>query len=69
MSYSPLLISLKAAIIATFINFILGIYIGYFISRLKRFKGVLDGILTLPLVLPPTVVGFSCLLLSAKTVL
>lgn len=66
MDYSPLIISLKAAIISTIINFILGIYIAYFISKMKRFKGVLDGILTLPLVLPPTVVGFFLLIFFGK---
>lgn len=66
MSYSPLLISLKAALISTAINFVLGIYMAYFTSRLKKFKGVLDGILTLPLVLPPTVVGFFLLIIFGK---
>lgn len=66
MNYSPLIISLRAAIFSTTIDFILGIYCAYFISRSKRFKGVMDGILTLPLVLPPTVVGFFLLILLGK---
>ncbi len=66
MSYSPLIISLKAAILSTAIDFILGIYSAYLISKSKRFKGVIDGILTLPLVLPPTVVGFFLLILLGK---
>lgn len=66
MDFSPLIISLKAGIISTIINFILGIYIAYFVSRINRFKGVLDGILTLPLVLPPTVVGFFLLIIFGK---
>lgn len=66
MNYSPLIISLKAAIFSTTIDFILGIYCAYFISKSKRFKGVMDGILTLPLVLPPTVVGFFLLILLGK---
>ncbi len=66
MSYSPLLISLKAAIIATIITFILGVYIAYLTTKLKKFKGLVDGFLTLPLVLPPTVVGFFLLILLGK---
>lgn len=66
MSYSPLIISLRAAILSTAIDFILGIYSAYLISKSKRFKGVIDGILTLPLVLPPTVVGFFLLILLGK---
>lgn len=66
MNYSPLLISLKAAIIATIITFILGVYIAYLTTKLKRFKGLVDGFLTLPLVLPPTVVGFFLLVFLGK---
>lgn len=58
MDLSPLLLSLKAAVFATIITFVLGIYSAYFALRLNRFKGIVDGIFTLPLVLPPTVVGF-----------
>ncbi len=66
MSYSPLLISLKAAIIATIITFVCGIYAAYLTIKLKRFKGLVDGLLTLPLVLPPTVVGFFLLVFLGK---
>ncbi|WP_353096966.1 molybdate ABC transporter permease subunit [Tissierella praeacuta] len=66
MNYSPLLISLKAAIIATIMTFISGIYIAYLTTKLKKFKGLVDGFLTLPLVLPPTVVGFFLLVLLGK---
>ncbi len=66
MSYSPLWISLKAAFIATIITFILGIYAAYFTTKLKSFKGLVDGIFTLPLVLPPTVVGFFLLVMLGR---
>lgn len=66
MSYSPLLISLKAAVIATIITFICGIYAAYLTTKLKKFKGLVDGFLTLPLVLPPTVVGFFLLVFLGK---
>lgn len=66
MDYSPLIISLKASIIATFITFFLGIYSAYFTLRLKKTKGIVDGLFTLPLVLPPTVVGFFLLVMLGK---
>lgn len=66
MNYSPLLISLKAAFLSTIITFFLGIYSAYFTLKIKRFKGLVDGFLTLPLVLPPTVVGFLLLVLLGK---
>lgn len=66
MNYSPLLISLKAAFIATIITFVLGIYAAYFTTKLKLFKGLVDGFFTLPLVLPPTVVGFFLLVVLGK---
>lgn len=59
MDWFPLLNSLRVASIATVITFLLGIWAANGITRLPRaIKGVLDCILTLPLVLPPTVVGF-----------
>ena len=55
----PLWNSLRIAGISTVIIFFLGILAAYYIARAPRLvKGVLDVILTLPLVLPPTVVGF-----------
>lgn len=66
MDYSPLLISIKAAVLATGISFILGIYAAYFTFKLNRFKGLVDGIFTLPLVLPPTVLGFFLLILLGR---
>ncbi len=66
MNYSPLFISLKAAIIATIITFFLGIYAAYFTMKLKKFKGLVDGVFTLPLVLPPTIVGFFLLVFLGR---
>lgn len=66
MDFSPLYISLKTAGLATIITFILGIYAARFICKLKKYKGFIDGIITLPLVLPPTVVGFFLLLFLGK---
>ena len=58
LDYSPLIISLKTAIIATAITFVTGIISAYWVVKIKKFKGLIDGIFTLPLVLPPTVCGF-----------
>lgn len=66
MDFSPLYISLKTAGLATVITFILGIYAARFICKLKKYRGFIDGIITLPLVLPPTVVGFFLLLFLGK---
>ena len=59
MDWFPLFNSLRIALIATVIVFFLGIFAAHFVARLPRvLKGILDVILTLPLVLPPTVVGY-----------
>ena len=59
MDWFPLLNSLRIAFISTIITFFLGVLAAYYIARLPRvIKGVLDVLLTLPLVLPPTVIGF-----------
>lgn len=59
MDWYPLLNSIRIALIATAGVFFVGIASAYYISRLPRLvKGALDVILTLPLVLPPTVVGY-----------
>lgn len=63
MDWYPLWNSLRIALISGVIVFFTGIAAAYYISRLNRVvKGILDVILTLPLVLPPTVVGYFLLL-------
>ena len=66
MDLSPLYISVKTAGLATVITFVLGIYAARYIRNLRRFQGIVDGIITLPLVLPPTVVGFFLLLFLGR---
>lgn len=59
MDWYPLLNSLRIAAISTVIIFFAGIFAAHFIAKAPRLvKGVLDVVLTLPLVLPPTVVGY-----------
>ena len=64
MDWYPLWNSLRIALISCAAVFFLGIFAAYYIAKLPRaLKGVLDVILTLPMVLPPTVVGYFLLLL------
>lgn len=67
LNYSPLLLSLKISSISTVVVFILGLVVSRYLSR-RNFlgKGVIESVLLLPLVLPPTVVGFGLLLLFGK---
>ena len=59
MDWYPLYNSLRIAAISTVIIFFLGILAAYYVAKLPRLvKGALDVVLTLPLVLPPTVVGY-----------
>ena len=59
MDWFPLWNSIRIAVIATALIFFAGIWAAYYIAKMPAFlKGVLDVVLTLPLVLPPTVVGF-----------
>ena len=59
MDLFPLWNSLRIAGISTVIIFFVGIFAAYYIAKAPRaIKGILDVILTLPLVLPPTVVGY-----------
>ena len=59
MDLFPLWNSLRIALISTVIIFFVGIFAAYYIARAPRIvKGILDVVLTLPLVLPPTVVGY-----------
>ena len=63
MDLYPLYNSLRIAAISSFIVFFAGIACAYYIAKLPRvIKGILDALLTLPLVLPPTVVGYLLLL-------
>ena len=64
---SPLIISLKTTFMATCITFVIGLAAAYWMEGYKgKLKGLIDAILALPLVLPPTVVGFFLLLICGK---
>ena len=64
MDWYPLLNSLRIAAVSCAVVFFLGILCAWYAAGLPRAaKGVLDTILTLPMVLPPTVCGYFLLLL------
>ena len=67
LDWSPLFISLKTGVVATFISFFLGIYAARkVVKTTPGKKAIIDGILTLPMVLPPTVAGFFLLLIFSR---
>ena len=67
LDWRPLFISLKTGIIATVISFFLGFFGGGKIARKKNgWRAVIDGILTLPMVLPPTACGFFLLMIFSR---
>lgn len=67
LDWSPLFISLKTGIVATVICFFLGTFAARKVMKTTPGKkAVIDGILTLPMILPPTVAGFFLLLLFSR---
>lgn len=67
MDWSPLVLSLKVAGVATLLALVLGIALGWVFAR-KRFPGrrLLEAACMLPLVLPPTVIGYGILMLAGR---
>lgn len=66
LELSPLIISLKTALTATIFTFFMGIGLALAVTKMKRFQGLADALITLPMVLPPTVIGFFLLLFLGK---
>ena len=67
LDWSPLYISMKTGIAATIFSFFLGIYAARKVVKAgPKMKAILDGFLTLPMVLPPTVAGFFLLLIYSR---
>lgn len=64
--FSPLWISIKVALLATGITFVLGLAAARWVLSIKRGRSLVDGLFSLPMVLPPTVVGFFLLLAFGK---
>ena len=67
MELSPLLLSLKTACISTVITFLTGMFAARKVEKMRHGKTILDTVLTLPMILPPTVVGFFLLLLFGNS--
>ena len=66
MEISQLIVTLKTAIFSTVITFFLGIFLAYRVTKMKKFKNLVDAKIILPMVLPPTVVGFFLILIFGK---
>ena len=67
LDWSPLSISIKTGIVSTVFSFFLGIYAARkVVKTTPGKKAIIDGILTLPMVLPPTVAGFFLLLIFSR---
>ena len=67
LDWSPLYISMKTGVVVTIFSFFLGIYAARKVVKAgPKMKAVLDGFLTLPMVLPPTVAGFFLLLIFSR---
>ncbi len=68
IDWSPLTLSLRVAACATLISLVLGLALAYLLAN-KNFRGreVLDAAITLPLVLPPTVLGYYLLVMLGRS--
>jgi molybdate transport system permease protein len=67
IDWFPLFLSLRVALISTALVVFVGVGLGWLLAR-RRFRGreVLDALVTLPLVLPPTVLGYYLLVLLGR---
>jgi len=66
MDFRPFSLSIQVALFATCVTFFLGLAAANTVYRMKRGKGVIDTIFTLPMILPPTVAGFFLLLIFGR---
>ena len=68
VNWFPLWLSLRVAAVATLISLGLGLWIAYLLAN-RRFRGkeLLDALVTLPLVLPPTVLGYYLLVVLGRS--
>lgn len=66
MEIMPFILSVEVAFVSTIITFFVGIYAAIIIVYIKKFSSLFDIIFILPLVLPPTVVGFFLLLIFGR---
>ena len=62
MDFRPFHITLQVAVVATVFTFFLGLLAASRVYKMKRGKGIMDALFTLPMILPPTVAGFFLLI-------
>ena len=62
MDLSPLWTTFKISLAATVVVFVTGLLLAWGVTNLKRGRAVIDAVLSLSLVLPPTVMGFLILI-------
>jgi len=66
MDYRPFFISTSVAVVATVFTFFLGLFAADGVYKMKRGKGIVDALFTLPMILPPTVAGFFLLVVFGR---
>ncbi len=66
MDLSPIILSLYVAVIAMFFSVFAGTLLAYFVFKNNKLNGIFDAVITLPMVLPPTVIGFLLLIIFGK---
>ena len=67
LDLSPLYLSLKVAGLATALSLVIGLLVAYFLARRNFFgKSLIESVITLPLILPPTVLGYYLLVLMGR---
>ncbi len=68
INWFPLWLSLRVAALATLVSLALGLWVAYLLAN-RNFRGkeLLDAVVTLPLVLPPTVLGYYLLVVLGRS--
>lgn len=67
MAITPILISIKVALLATVFTLIMGVFLARLLTKYDfRFKAAAETLILLPMVLPPTVVGYALLILIGR---
>lgn len=67
IDWFPLLLSLRVATVATFLSLVVGVLVAWILARREfRGKNLLDALTTLPLVMPPTVLGYYLLVVLGR---
>lgn len=65
--WQPFFLTIEVAFLSTMLSFVAGVLLAYFVWCRQHGKAIFDAVLALPMVLPPTAVGFFLLLFFWKT--